>query len=114
MVIVIAANLLKLLTMLTVLVTGHSRYVVTLGGAVASCLSNRDPATNRKALLEGRTIFDQITQSVSRGQVCPAVQSTWARVKYQMLWSQNAGMRGHRDITLLLGTSKLESPFSRT
>lgn len=56
MIVVISANILKLLIMLSVLLTDRSSYVVTLGDAVASFLSSPDPVTEGKCLMEDQSL----------------------------------------------------------
>jgi hypothetical protein len=51
MVIVVVFNLLKLLTMASVLLTDRAAYLVTIGDAAASFLERQDPTTTGKCML---------------------------------------------------------------
>lgn len=59
-VVIIAANLFKLIIMLTILVTDRSKYIVTPGDAVSSFLSLPDTTTERRCLLEDDKVLGQI------------------------------------------------------
>lgn len=68
-VVVIAANTLKLLIMLSVLILDRSSYLVTLGDAVASFLSSPDLTTTGRCLYEDEYVLKQCRPSKTNRSV---------------------------------------------
>ena len=63
MTVVIAANFFKLAIMMIVLVSDRSKYIVTTGDAVSSFLSDPDPNTEGRCLLEDDEVLSLIGPS---------------------------------------------------
>ncbi|KAF3033636.1 hypothetical protein E8E12_004489 [Didymella heteroderae] len=66
--VVIVANVFKLLIMASVLVMdhGHSKYIVTIGDAAASFLKDPDPCTEGKCLLEDEKLNAEVDHSTTK------------------------------------------------
>ncbi|KAJ8113639.1 hypothetical protein OPT61_g4273 [Boeremia exigua] len=71
MIVVISVNVFKLFIMLSVLVTDRSSYIVTLGDAAASFLSNPDPVTEGKCLLEDEKLIHDNNITVEKQHKSP-------------------------------------------
>ncbi|KAJ4367832.1 hypothetical protein N0V86_009669 [Didymella sp. IMI 355093] len=96
--IVIAANVFKLVIMATVLAMnhGHSKYIVTLGDAIASFLASPDPCTEARCLLEDETLVTRLNPSIKTPRV--DVESASSTANDSAL--PDSSMHGWRERTL--------------